>query len=277
MSYIHIICTCSCALFICACLISAHMYIAYVHIRARHRGKKVCESWQNWKMYCSICRHVYLRVCRCFSSFQQFATSSIRLQHSHCVCCIDVWECLYQSFLGHHAWGCTFMTISLLLPHLPKFIISKRVAATHQTFISHLGHPSSIYPWSQPFHSRDLKRFPRESSNMTLMIKIPPVSCPMFYLAKYQPLIGEHSQPCFMTPEGLKTAQDSLTKPGNKSTSPRCSSVHHETITTLPRGSLLFQHSLKRQPALSWRWQVSWRSWGNWLWVGVSNHPRTKK
>ena len=119
MSYIHIVCTCSCALFICACLISAHMYLAYVHIRARHRGKKFARAGRIEKcivQFADTC----IYVCRCFSSFQQFATSNIRIQPSHCVCCIDFRECLYQSFLGHHAWGCTFITIYLLLPSSAK-------------------------------------------------------------------------------------------------------------------------------------------------------------
>lgn len=257
MSYIHIVCTCSCALFICACLISAHMYLAYVHIRARHRGKKFARAGRIEKcivQFADTCIYVCVDVSAVFSNSPR-RISGFNL---HIVFVASIFESAFTNL----SWvtmleGARLSLFTCCYPHLPKFISSKRVAATHQTFISHLGHPSSIYPGSQPFHSRDLKGSPRESSNMTLVIKIPPVSCPMFYLAKYQPLIEEPSQPCFMTSES-------------------CSSVHHETITTLP-GSLVFQHSLKRQPALSWRWQVSWRSWGNWSWVGVSNHPRTKK
>ena len=190
-------------------------------------------------------------VSTCVSMFQQFsAIRHVEYQDSTFTLCLLHRFSIFESAFTNLSWvtmleGARLSLFTCCYPHLPKFISSKRVAATHQTFISHLGHPSSIYPGSQPFHSRDLKGSPRESSNMTLVIKIPPVSCPMFYLAKYQPLIEEPSQPCFMTSES-------------------CSSVHHETITTLP-GSLVFQHSLKRQPALSWRWQVSWRSWGNWL------------
>ena len=167
---------------------------------------------------------------------------------------------IFESAFTNLSWvtmleGARLWLFPCCYPHLPKFI-SKRVAATHQTFLI-LGTPAAFTQG----RSHSIPETWRGSP--ACVIKhgsgdqfIPPVSCPMFYLAKYQPLIGEPSQPCFMTSES-------------------CSSVHHETITTLP-GSLVFQHSLKRQPALSWRWQVSWRTWGNWLWVGVSNIPVPK-
>lgn len=197
MSYIHIICTCSCALFICACLISAHMYlyVAYVHIRARHRGEKSLRELVelknvlfNLQTLVSTCVHVNVSAV--------FSNSPRRISgfNIHIVFVASIFESAFTNlslvtmFEGARLW-----LFPCCYPHLPKFI-SKRVAATDIHFS---GTPAAFTQGRSHSIPETWRGSPacviKHGSGDQVIPQCHVPRFTMFYLAKYQPLIGEPS------------------------------------------------------------------------------------